>query len=115
MLSIPASVKIYLCQEPIDLRKSFNLLPGLVRRMMRQEPLSGHMFVFYNRPKTLLKIIYWDRDGYAIWSKRLASGTFRIPRDMSDPRELDLRDFHAMLQGIVPKRCFKRYKLPEKE
>ncbi len=115
MLSIPGSVRIYLCQEAIDLRKSFNLLPGVVRQLMHGDPLSGHMFVFYNRTKTLIKIIYWDRDGYAIWSKRLACETFRIPRDMTNPRSLDLREFHAMLLGIVPKRYFKRYKLPEKD
>lgn len=111
MLSIPASVRIFLCQQPIDLRKSFNLLPGVVRQLMRQDPLSGHFFVFYNRGKTLLKIIYWDHDGYAIWAKRLSRGGFRIPKDLSDPRQLDLREFHAMLQGIIPKRYSKRFHL----
>ena len=114
MLSIPGSVKIYLCQDPVDLRKSFNMLPGVVRRLMNGDPLSGHMFVFYNRTKTLLKIIYWDHDGYAIWAKRLAQGTFRIPRDLSSAKQLDLREFYVMLQGIVPRRFHKRFKLPEK-
>ncbi len=114
MLSIPGSVKIYLCQKPIDLRKSFNMLPGEVRGLMHGDPLSGHMFVFYNRTKTLIKIIYWDHDGYAIWAKRLARGTFRVPRNMIDAKALDLRDFYAMLQGIVPRRFHKRFKLPEK-
>jgi transposase len=113
MLSIPGSVRMYLCQDAIDLRKSFNMLPGVVRQKMNNDPLSGHMFVFYNRTKTLIKIIYWDHDGYAIWSKRLAQGTFRVPRDMTDAKALDLREFHAMLQGIVPKRYFKRYRRPK--
>ncbi len=113
MLGIPASVRIYLCADPVDLRKSFNTLPGVVRQLMLEEPLSGHLFVFYNKRKNLMKIIYWDRDGYAIWAKRLERGTFRIPRNLTVAKQLDLREFHVMIQGIVPKRYHKRFNLPE--
>lgn len=109
MLTFPASVRIFLCTEPVDMRKSFNSLPGEIRRFFDLNPLSGHLFIFSNRRRNQLKIIYWDRDGYAIWAKRLECGTFKITQNSSNSEEIDLRKMTALLQGIEPLRYRKRF------
>jgi transposase len=102
MLTIPTNTRIFLCTSPIDMRKSFNGLIGIVRSELADDPVSGHLFVFLNRHHTLLKILYWDGDGFAIWYKRLESGTFRFPAVMDDTKSLAItRSGLAMiLEGI---------------
>jgi len=78
MLSINSNVRIFACTAPTDMRKSFNGLSGIVVESLGGDPLSGHLFLFTNKRRTLLKILYWDADGYAIWYKRLEEGTFAI-------------------------------------
>lgn len=67
MLSLSASLRIFACLEPVDLRKSFDGLFALVQQHLHLDPLSGHLFVFRNRRGERLKILYWDRDGLALW------------------------------------------------
>jgi len=78
MLSLPAAVRIYLATDPCDMRKGFDSLAATVRESFGDDPLSGHLFVFRSRRADRMKILWWDRDGYAIWMKRLERGTFRI-------------------------------------
>ena len=80
MLSLPSSVRIFASIEPTDMRKSFDGLVGLVETVIRQSPTSGHLFLFINRNRDRLKILYWDRDGLAIFYKRLEQGTFQMPQ-----------------------------------
>lgn len=80
MISLPPTVKIFLATEPADMRKSFDGLKALVEEFLGNDPLSGHLFVFRNRRGDRLKILYWDRDGLAIWYKRLEAGTFVFPQ-----------------------------------
>ena len=108
MLALPGSVRIFLCSGPTDMRKSYDSLAGVVRGLLKEDPLSGHLFVFYNRRKTLTKILYWDGNGYVIWQKRLSQGTFRLP--ISPDGRLEMRDLYTFLEGIVPKRYHKRYR-----
>ena len=75
MLSFPSAVKIYLCQQATDMRKSFDSLAMLVQCVIKQDPLSGYLFVFRNKRGNALKLLYWDRDGYAIWYKALGGLT----------------------------------------
>lgn len=77
MLSLPASVRVYLSTAPADLRRSFDGLCVLVEQVFGREPLDGHLFLFLNRRRDRIKILYWDRDGLALWYKRLEAGTFQ--------------------------------------
>ena len=79
MLSLPPSVRILLAREPADMRKGFDGLSHLVESVLREDPLSGHLFVFRNRRGDRIKLLLWDTDGFLILYKRLEKGTFRFP------------------------------------
>ena len=79
MLSFPPAVRIWLALAPADLRKGFDALAELVRQHLRDDPLSGHVFVFHNRRGDRIKLLYWDTDGYVIVYKRLEAGIFCFP------------------------------------
>ena len=73
MINLPPTVRIFLASAPADMRRGFEGLAALTTSVLRQDPLSGHLFVFRNRRGDRLKILYWDRDGLAIWAKRLVT------------------------------------------
>ena len=77
MIHLPASVRVYLCLTACDMRKSFDGLQALVREHLELDAFAGHLFVFASRRRDRVKILYWDRDGFAIWSKRLEEGPTR--------------------------------------
>jgi hypothetical protein len=79
MLSFPAAIKVYLCTVPCDMRRSFDGLSMMAEHVIRCNPFSGHLLVLCNRRADRLKILYWDRDGRAIWYKRLEAGRFQFP------------------------------------
>lgn len=119
MLTIPPNTRISLCTTPVDMRKSFNGLIGVVRHTLQSEPVDRHLFVFLNRTNTLIKILYWDGDGFAIWFKRLEIGTFRFPlrTDDSNSIEITRSGLSMILEGIdlsqLPQRKRFSCKLPE--
>lgn len=100
MLMLPASVRVFLALGPTDMRKSFDTLAALVVGVIHQDPLCGHLFVFRNRRKNRMKILYWDRTGYALWAKRLEAGTFWLPSDESGSVEIDVSDLTMIMEGI---------------
>lgn len=102
MLSLPLPVRIFLCIEPADLRKSFDGLAQMVREFLGADPLSGHLFVFRNKRSDRLKLLYWDETGYAIWYKRLEMGTFRFPQVPSAGHGVEMRaaDLTMILDGV---------------
>jgi transposase len=116
MLSLPASVRIFLCTRATDMRRGFDTLAASVREQFGENPLSGHLFVFRNRPADRLKILYWDRDGFALWYKRLEKGTFRFPA--ADGKavgvEVTTADLLMLLEGVDPDRAARqaRYRPP---
>jgi transposase len=102
MLSIPANVSVYLCTEPTDMRKGFDGLHTLVLQVFDRDPLDGHVFLFVNRRRDRLKILWWDRDGLALFYKRLESGTYQLPSGENDRNgiEIDATDLALLLTGI---------------
>ena len=114
MLSLPPALRIFLAVEPADMRKGFDGLALLVRAVIAQDPLSGHMFVFRNRRRDRVKILYWDRDGFALWYKRLEKGTFRFPEATGGRIEVTPAEMAAVLEGIDLSRARRlpRYALP---
>ena len=87
MIAAFSGIKIHLCTQPTDMRRGFDGLSGMVTTLLEQDPLSGHLFVFRNRNRDKLKILYWDTDGLAIWYKRLEQGTFQFPTDGPKAKE----------------------------
>ena len=108
------SVKIWLYTEPTDMRKSYTGLSALVRQKLKENPLSGNYFVFINRKKTQTKILYFDRSGYCIWSKRLEQGQFNTGKTSQGKVVIDGTRLKMILEGIEAKktRQYKRFKLP---
>jgi transposase len=103
MIHLPASVRVYLCLTACDMRKSFDGLHQLVRDHLALDAFAGHLFVFTSRRRDRLKILYWDRDGFAVWSKRLEEGTYAMPLAGSaeeQPREITAQELGALLSGI---------------
>jgi transposase len=108
MLMLPPSVRIFLCVSPVDMRRSFDTLSGLVEEYLGEDPLSGHLFVFRNREETKIKIVYWDGDGYAIWYKRLERGTFALPKAATAGVEIETSVFSMILGGMDSKSMSKK-------
>lgn len=78
MLSLPPSVRVHVATQPVDGRKGVDSLAAIVRCAFGEDPLSGHLFTFFSRRFDRVKIIYWDRNGFAMWTKRLERGRYRI-------------------------------------
>jgi transposase len=95
-------VRIYLCTASTDMRKGFDSLAALVREGLGYDPLSGHLFLFVGRHKDRLKLLYWDKDGFALWYKRLEEGTFRLPaaKKVGASVELKASELAMLLAGI---------------
>jgi transposase len=116
MLGLSPSLRIYLATDPTDMRRGFNGLQGQVSGVLQQDPLSGHLFLFVNRRRDKLKILYWDRDGLAIWYKRLESGTFQLPPLKPDQTHVEIGsdELLMLLRGIdLSSKRRKRYSLEQ--
>jgi transposase len=100
MFGLSAAVRVYLATEPADMRKSFDGLAALVAGVLALDPLSGHLFVFLNKRRDRIKVLYWDRDGLAVWAKRLERGTFRVPHATDGRVEMTTAELAALLAGI---------------
>ena len=100
MLSFPAAIKVYLCTRPCDMRRSFDGLSMMVEHIVRCNPHSGHLFVFCNKRTDRVKVLWWDRDGWAIWYKRLEAGTFAYPFSESGRKYISARELGQLLEWI---------------
>jgi transposase len=102
MLTVPHTVRVFLHAEAVDLRKSFDGLSGLVTQAFPEENLlSGHLFLFLNKRRDRIKIMYWDADGLVTWYKRLEAGSFEMPRT-TETAGIELRptQLAMILSGI---------------
>lgn len=109
MLALPGNARIFLHQNAMDLRKGFEGLCRMVEELFSQPPTNGAYFVFLNRRRNRMKVLYWDGDGLVIWYKRLEKGGFAKHR--LEGSSIDRRAFLMMLEGVVPRRLQKRFKI----
>lgn len=100
MMFLPQSVRVFVAIDPVDMRKSHHALAGLVTAKLGMDPLEGHLFVFLNRNRTQCKILFFDRNGLAIWYKRLEAGTFQLPSTAGGRLEIDPATLAMILEGI---------------
>jgi len=101
MLTLPGNARIFLCKEPTNMRKSFEGLGSAIEQLFPGEILSGAFFIFLNQSKDSMKVMFWDRDGFVIWYKRLQKGSFA---HAAQDNCLDRREFLMLLEGITPKK-----------
>ena len=111
MLLADPQLNILLCTQPVDMRKSYDGLCALVLNDLQDDPLTGKLFVFINKRKTHMKILYFDRSGYCLWCKRLEQGQFNFRAHADGKRSLTWTDLQLLLEGIEAQktRQYKRY------
>ena len=100
MWQIPKRAKVFLCLDPVDMRKSFDGLSIWVADALERSPMSGDLFVFSNRRRKIIKILYYDRNGFCIWSKRLSKHRFRWPKDEASAKEIRKHELAWLLDGL---------------
>lgn len=118
MFNLPPNTKIFLCSLPVDMRKSFDGLSGMVTSHFGQNPLCGHLFVFFSRRKDRMKVLFWDIDGFVLYYKRLERGTFSWLSDsiFGDNNQISAPDFALLISGINPTKIVRQnryHRMPE--
>ena len=98
MLSV--GIKVFIARDRINMCKSFDGLGLLVKDALEMDPLSGYMFVFFNKRSHYMKALYWDRNGFCIWQKRLEKGTFRVPSIINNRWEVSFQELQMLLSGV---------------
>lgn len=112
MLSLPPCVRIFVSTEPTDMRNSFDGLAARAALVAAEGPMSGHLFVFFNRSRSHVKILWWDRTGYLVLAKRLESGRFRFldrVQPSSTKLELSSGELALILEGIDLSQARRRF------
>ena len=103
MLSVSPATRVFVALAPVDMRKSFNGLYTYAQEVLQQSPTSGHLFVFTNKLRNRLKILFWDGSGLWVCAKRLEKGTFAWPKERTRRRiELCADDLMLVLSGLDP-------------
>ncbi len=104
MIALSPVVRVFLYRQPTDMRKSFNGLIALTESALRQDPLSGNLFVFVNRRRDRIKILYWGATGFCLWYQHLQRGTYQLPGpeffEEDDSLEVTRSQLSLMLDGI---------------
>jgi len=102
MLLLSQQQRYFVYTGATDMRKGFDTLSGLVRSEMKLNPMSGDMYIFFNRSRTHVKILLWERDGFALYFKRLERGTFELPAHQNTGNTpISAQTLSLILQGIV--------------
>lgn len=103
MIALPVHIRIFLYRLPTDMRKSFHGLVALTESALKQDPLSGSLFVFLNRRRDRIKILYWGQTGFCIWYQQLEKGTYQLPeepRAEQEALEVTRSQLSLILDGI---------------
>ena len=93
-------VRVYVVPGVTDMRKAIDGLSMFVEERLEREPFSGHLFAFCNRKRDMVKVLYWDRNGFCLWQKRLERGKFKWPEGVEGVRGMDMREFMWLLEGF---------------
>ncbi len=112
MFTPGAGLRIWLYRQPTDMRKSFDGLAAVVRHSLKADPLDGSLYTFVNRRRTMMKCLYFEGDGYAVWGKRLERGRFQVKWEAPEKLALDATTWRFIVEGIDLKglRRLKRYR-----
>ena len=97
-----AGVRVHLVLGATDMRKAIHGLSLVVAGRLATDVFSGHLFAFCNRSRTMIKVLYWDRNGFCLWQKRLERHRFRWPQSPQEVLELGPREFRWLLEGLDP-------------
>ena len=97
---LPHHTRVYLAPGSTDMRKQISGLSIMVADRLEMDPLSGHLFVFCNRRRNMIKVLYWDRNGFCLYHKRLEKHRFRWPDNIYDVCEIDDRQLAWLLEGL---------------
>ena len=100
MIGLSAATRVFVALGPVDLRQSFNGLYAAVQQKLNQDPLSGHLFVFSNRSRNRLKLLYWDGSGLWVCAKRLEKGRFSWPEGSGASASLRTEELTALVSGL---------------
>ena len=100
MLFSSPDIKIYLALGKTDMRKSINGLSVLVQQNLEFDPFSGHFFVFCNGERNIIKILYWDTNGFCLWTKRLEKQYFRWPESETEVMKIGYRELKWLIEGL---------------
>ncbi len=100
MIFLSSHTRVFLAPGNTDMRKEINGLSILVEATLQLDPFSGHLFVFCNRKRTVLKILFWDRNGFALYQKRLEKHRFKWPESPKEVMEVNSRDLSFLLEGL---------------
>ena len=109
MFMISHQTRLFFHHQPVNMRKSFEGLCALVEQQFPGQLLTGALFIFLNRRKDYIKVLYWDKDGFCIWMKRLEKGTFSWK--WNEELVVDRASFFLLLEGVTPKRIQRRFSL----
>jgi transposase len=100
MISLPSGMKVYVANQALDMRKSFQGIAAMIQAQFNRPSNTGHLFVFHNRGQDKIKIFYWDRNGFVQWYKQLERGRFRFPNHTQILYEISVSDLTLLLEGI---------------
>lgn len=115
MIPVTGATRLYLYGGDADMRKGFDGLSGMVEDHFTGKLFSGSLFIFLNRQRNRVKILYWDTGGLALWYKRLERGKFQIPSGKDgQAAELSSAELAMLLEGITPLKVSRRYQLNER-
>jgi transposase len=102
MIPVAPDTKVFLAIGDTDMRRGIDSLALLVRGQLQRNPLSGHLFAFCNRRRNALKILFWERNGFWLFQKRLERERFRWPQTAADVAEMSVRELNWLLDGLDP-------------
>jgi transposase len=100
MLGLSSNLRYYLCSSTIDMRNGFDGLAGIVRNHLKNDPLSGDVFIFLNKTRTHIKLLYWDGDGFALFYKRLEKGRYTLTSHNEPSRQVKREELMMLLEGL---------------